>query len=135
MEKTDRIKRQVGLVFLLVLFGRAALAQEPVTAVVPQFHYAAEAGGPNAVLFDAPQPQPGAQDIRDYPPKGLWEISLGYAFVRFNSSLFNASTNGLNTSVAYYLRDHLAVEGNITWRSARRARAVLRRDMFSTAPE
>ncbi len=41
-------------------------------------------------------------------------MGLGYTFVRFQSSLFNASMNGLNTSVSYYLRDHLALEGNVT---------------------
>ena len=46
--------------------------------------------------------------------QGTWELGLGYTFVRFQSSLFNASMNGLNTSVSYYLRDHLALEGSVT---------------------
>ena len=43
-----------------------------------------------------------------------WDIGLGYAFVRFNSSLFTASTSGLLTSVGYHLNDHFALEGQIT---------------------
>lgn len=46
--------------------------------------------------------------------QGAWELGLGYTFVRFQSSLFYASMNGLDSTVSYYLRDHLALEGNLT---------------------
>jgi opacity protein-like surface antigen len=46
--------------------------------------------------------------------QGTWELGFGYTFVRFQSSLFNASMNGPDTTVSYYLRDHLALEGNAT---------------------
>lgn len=64
--------------------------------------------------FPAPQPRPRPQTIKDDDVQGTWELGLGYTFVRFHSSLFNASMNGLNTSVSYYLRDHLALEGSVT---------------------
>jgi hypothetical protein len=44
----------------------------------------------------------------------VWDVGLGYAFVRFNSSLFTASTSGLLGSVGYHLSDHFALEGQIT---------------------
>jgi hypothetical protein len=53
---------------------------------------------------------------------GTCELGLGYTFVRFQSSPFNASMNGLNTSVSYYLRDHLALEGDVTAAFAEDAR-------------
>lgn len=40
-------------------------------------------------------------------------MGLGYTFVRFQSSLFSASMSGLDTTVSYYLRDHLALEGDV----------------------
>jgi len=67
-----------------------------------------------SAAFPAPQPQPRPQTINDDDVQGVWELGLGYTFVRFQSSLFNASMNGLNTSVSYYVRDHLAVEGDVT---------------------
>ncbi len=71
-------------------------------------------GSSLSAAFPAPQPQPRPQTIRDDDVQGTWELGLGYTFVRFQSSLFNASMNGLDTTFSYYLRDHLAVEGNMT---------------------
>jgi len=67
-----------------------------------------------SAAFPPPQERPRPQTIQDDDVQGTWELGLGYAFVRFRSSLFNASMNGLNASVSYYLRDHLALEGNVT---------------------
>jgi hypothetical protein len=64
--------------------------------------------------FPEPQPRPRPQTINDDDVRGTWELGLGYTFVRFRSSLFSASMNGLDTTVSYYLRDHLALEGNVT---------------------
>src|SRR5260370_27857672 len=65
-----------------------------------------------SAAFPASHPRPRPQTINDDDVRGTWEMGLGYTFVRFQSSLFNASMNRLNTSVSYYLRDHLALEGN-----------------------
>jgi hypothetical protein len=58
----------------------------------------------------APEPQ----TIRDDAVKGTWELGLTYALVRFRSSQFAATMSGLDTTIGYYVRDHLAVEGSIT---------------------
>lgn len=60
----------------------------------------------------APSPKPrfvygGRDDYR-------WQLGLSLAFVRFNSSAFNANAIGIKTSVAYFLNEWLGVEGNIT---------------------
>jgi opacity protein-like surface antigen len=64
--------------------------------------------------FPEPQPRRRPQTINDDDVRGTWELGLGYTFVRFQSSLFSASMNGLDSTVSYYLRDHLALEGNVT---------------------
>jgi hypothetical protein len=67
-----------------------------------------------SAAFPVSRPQPRPQTINYDDVRGTWEMGLGYTFVRFQSSRFNASMNGLDTTVSYYLRDHLAVEGNMT---------------------
>jgi len=63
--------------------------------------------------FAEPQPRPRPHTINDDDVQGTWELGLGYTFVRFQSSLFSASMNGLDATVCYYLLDHLALEGNV----------------------
>ena len=59
-----------------------------------------------------PSPQPkflygGRDDYR-------WELGLAASWLRFRSSVFNASAVGLNTSVVYFTNDWFGVEGNVT---------------------
>jgi opacity protein-like surface antigen len=60
----------------------------------------------------APSPQPkflygGRDDYR-------WELGLGASWLRFQSSVFNASAIGVNTSVVYFTNEWFAIEGNIS---------------------
>jgi opacity protein-like surface antigen len=60
----------------------------------------------------SPSPQPkflygGRDDYR-------WELSLAASLLRFQSSVFNASAIGINTSVVYFTNDWFGIEGNIT---------------------
>jgi len=59
----------------------------------------------------SPSPQPkflygGRDDYR-------WELGLGVTYLRFQSSVFNASAAGINTSVVYFTNDWFGIEGNI----------------------
>lgn len=60
----------------------------------------------------SPSPRPkflygGRDDYR-------WELGLGATWVRFRSSVFDASAVGVNTSVVYYTNEWFGIEGNIT---------------------
>ena len=60
----------------------------------------------------SPSPKPkflygGRDDYR-------WQLSLGFTWFRFQSSIFKASAVGINTSVVYFLNDWFGVEGNVT---------------------
>jgi hypothetical protein len=59
-----------------------------------------------------PEPQPkflygGRDDYR-------WELGLAASWLRFRSSVFNASAVGISTSVTYFTNDWFGVEGNLT---------------------
>lgn len=60
----------------------------------------------------SPSPRPrfvyGSRD--DY----RWELGLGVAWLRFRSSVFDASAVGVNTSLVYYTNEWFGVEGNVT---------------------
>ena len=60
----------------------------------------------------APSPNPrfvygGRDDYR-------WQLSLALVWFRFRSSVFNANTFGIKTTVTYYLNEWLGVEGSLT---------------------
>jgi len=95
----------VVLPFFVPMGGIAA--QEMSAAVL------SSASSPSAG-FPAPQPGPLPQAIRDDAVKDTWELGLGYALVGFRSAPFNTTASGLNTTVSYYFRDHLAAEGSFT---------------------
>ncbi len=70
-------------------------------------------------------PQPTAEPSSAAPPAPFpsydpteryqrWQVGLGFAFVRFRSSVYSASAVGLNSSLAYSLKDWLAIEGAVT---------------------
>jgi hypothetical protein len=58
----------------------------------------------------APQPKLLYGNRDDY----RWELSLAASWLRFRSSVFDASAVGLNTSVVYFTNDWFGIEGNIT---------------------
>ena len=62
--------------------------------------------------LDAPEPVP--TQASDASTRRLWDAGLGYAFVRFNSSLFTANTSGLLSFAGFHLSDHVALEEQIT---------------------
>ncbi len=58
----------------------------------------------------APSPKPkflysGGEIVR-------WELGLGFTWIRFRSSIFNASAVGLKTSVTYNTNEWFGIEGN-----------------------
>jgi hypothetical protein len=59
----------------------------------------------------APAPVPS---VRDIDRQDRWQIGLGVALVRFRSSVYVATAVGLNSSLAYFVKDSLAIEGAVT---------------------
>jgi len=70
-----------------------------------------------ALPFDAadpgaPAPKPKFLYSRDDIVR--WELGLGFNWIRFRSSIFNANAVGLKTSVTYYTNDWFGIEGNLS---------------------
>jgi hypothetical protein len=63
-----------------------------------------------AAAMAAPTPQVIYRDTEN----DRWELGLGFTYVKFRSPAIDQNMVGLNTSVAYFPREWLGVEGNIT---------------------
>ncbi|MGC1620279.1 MAG: hypothetical protein WA765_17450 [Candidatus Acidiferrum sp.] len=88
----------------------AALSLAPSIAPQPSFATTAPAA-PEASPSPSPAPNPrflyGSTD--DY----RWQLAIGADWLRFRSSIFNASAVGVDSSVTYFLNNWFAVEGNV----------------------
>jgi opacity protein-like surface antigen len=67
-----------------------------------------------AALPSAPEPQPQPKyvffgDRDDY----RWQLGVGFEYLRFNSSAFDANMLGVNTTLTYYTNTWFAVEGSV----------------------
>jgi hypothetical protein len=67
---------------------------------------------PNPTPSPAPAPDPkfiygGRDDFR-------WQLAIGADWIRFRSSIFNASAVGINTSVTYFTNEWFGIEGNVS---------------------
>jgi hypothetical protein len=60
----------------------------------------------------APEPTPRQYSYSDNPNK--WQLGIAFALVRFRSSVYYASAPGFNTSLAYWWKDWVAIEGSVT---------------------
>lgn len=87
-----------------------ALSFAPSLAPQPAFASPLENATPDAPPSPAPDPKfiyGGRDDFR-------WQLAIGADWVRFRSSLFNASAVGVMSSVTYFTNDWFGVEGNFT---------------------
>lgn len=85
-----------------------ALAPSSNFAPVPAFAAPLTSAAPDA----APAPDPkflygGRDDFR-------WQLGIGADWIRFRSSIFNASAVGIKSSVTYFTNDWFGIEGNVS---------------------
>jgi hypothetical protein len=87
----------------------------PAIALSPASSFAlapALASPPAADASPSPAPDPkfiygGRDDFR-------WQLAIGADWIRFRSSIFNASAVGINSSVTYFTNEWFGIEGNVS---------------------
>jgi hypothetical protein len=67
----------------------------------------------NSLLSPEPVPSPKGY-TRTTRTNTTWELALGVDWFRFRSSIFNASAIGTKTSVAYFRKDWIGIEGVVS---------------------
>jgi hypothetical protein len=88
----------------------SALSPGPSFAPLPAFASLPGNAAPEASPPPAPDPKfiyGGRDDFR-------WQLGIGADWIRFRSSLFNASAVGINTSVTYFTNEWFGIEGNMS---------------------
>ncbi len=102
-----------------------AAASQPAATNVARPNLASVTLVPTAPVAktSAPEPAPPAWrfGLRE---EDSWQLSFGYAYVRFRSTPFDVSLNGINATVAKYFSEQFAVEGEVT--------AAFGREVFPT---
>ena len=90
----------------------SALAPVPSFAPLPVSASFPRNASPDATPSPGPAPDPkfiygGRDDFR-------WQLAIGADWIRFRSSIFNASAVGINTSVTYFTNEWFGIEGSVS---------------------
>ena len=111
--------RNVAADFYTAPSTNAVLFQPaPTTALsrAPSFGSPAAAASPFGTAAPDPSPAPapdpkflygGRDDFR-------WQLAIGADWLRFRSSIFNASAVGIKSSVTYFTNEWFGIEGNVS---------------------
>jgi opacity protein-like surface antigen len=62
----------------------------------------------------SPSPAPDPKFIYGGRDDFRWQLGIGADWVRFRSSIFNASAVGINSSVTYFTNESFGIEGSVT---------------------
>jgi hypothetical protein len=88
----------------------SALAPVPSFAALP----ASPSLPGNAVPEASPSPAPDPKFVYGGRDDFRWQLGIGADWIRFRSSLFNASAVGINTSVTYFTNEWFGIEGSMS---------------------
>ncbi|HTQ62297.1 MAG TPA: hypothetical protein VMI32_18875 [Candidatus Solibacter sp.] len=79
----------------------------------PTLSYPAPTATASSDASPTPTPAPDPTFIYGGRDDYRWQLGIGVDWLRFRSSIFNASAVGLDSSVTYFLNDWFGVEGNV----------------------
>lgn len=106
------MKASSGVLMALLVFACVSAAQaQDATASLSSSALYPPAAFSFASDSPVPTPRPRRDDIKGH--RGDWQIGAGLEEVFFRSRAFNAHLTGLHTSVTYFRRDWLGIEGNV----------------------
>ena len=113
------VTRNVAAIFSAAPLPGATLSQPAAAAAfssapsfAPPAAPASALGSPAPDASPSPSPDPkfvygGRDDFR-------WQLAIGADWIRFRSSIFNASAVGINTSVTYFTNEWFGIEGSVS---------------------
>src|ERR1700728_758913 len=93
-------------------FGANSLADPGTVAASSALSAAAPVAAADPARPAAPAVPVPSYDYSERESR--WQLGLGVALVRFRSSVYYATAVGLNSSLSYFVKDWLAIEGAAT---------------------
>lgn len=88
----------------------AGISLFPATSFAPVPEFAT----PLATPAPDPTPSPDPKFLYGGRDDFRWQLAIGFDWLRFRSSIFNASAVGVKSSVTYFLNDWFGVEGVVS---------------------
>jgi len=99
---------RLGILCLLIIsFAGLAAAQDRPNASL----FAAAGWGEPAAAAPAQAPSPTGGPLASDSPR--WQVGISYAYLRLRTPLGSGNLNGFSTSVAYFVKDWVAIEGAV----------------------
>jgi hypothetical protein len=113
------VDRNVAADFSAAPAASASLFQPAVSSALfaaPNFAPLPDVALPvaNATPDPSPSPAPDPKFIYGGRDDFRWQLAIGADWIRFRSSIFDASAVGFNTSVTYFTNEWFGVEGNVS---------------------
>jgi opacity protein-like surface antigen len=107
---TQAVNRNVAAEFSAAPASAGTSPLANIVAPSSSFDAASAFAAPDASPSPAPDPKflyGGRDDFR-------WQLGIGAEWIRFRSSIFNASAVGVKASVTYFTNDWFGIEGNLS---------------------
>jgi hypothetical protein len=95
------------------LAASSPLLDTPNVGLLPVFATPLPNPAPDASPLPSPAPAPDPRFIYGGRDDYRWQLAIGADWIRFRSSIFNASAVGVDTSVTYFTNEWFGVEGDI----------------------
>lgn len=112
VQDNQPVTRNVAAIFSAAPLPAASLSQPAAAAA---FSFAPSFAPPAAPAPDAsPSPSPDPKFVYGGRDDFRWQLAIGADWIRFRSSIFNASTVGINTSVTYFTNEWFGIEGSVS---------------------
>jgi opacity protein-like surface antigen len=90
----------------------AGSAPSPATSLAPAPAFATPLA--NATPDPSPSPTPDPKFIYGGRDDFRWQLGVGFDWLRFRNSIFNASAVGVKSSVTYLTNEWFGIEGNVS---------------------
>ena len=113
------VTRNVAAIFSAAPLPSASLSQPAAAAAFSSAPSLASTTAPASALGSptpdaSPSPSPDPKFVYGGRDDFRWQLAIGADWIRFRSSIFNASAVGFNTSVTYFTNEWFGIEGAVS---------------------